>query len=104
LALTERFLADGKQVIVFRTTVAKVVDTARNLRGRLPAVGIDHEINERFSTLDDSESVNDLRLCLASGVGFHDADLTHPNGRSSSRRSDPARPAPWSPRPPWLWA
>lgn len=80
-ALTQRFLAEGKQVIVFRSTVAKVVETARSLRARLPAAGVDQLINERLNALDDSDVVNDLRLCLASGVGFHNADLTHPERR-----------------------
>jgi replicative superfamily II helicase len=78
IGLAERFLAEDKQVIVFRTTVRQVVDTARRLRGRLPAAGLDQQVNEQLNALDDSDAINDLRLCLASGVGFHDADLTHP--------------------------
>lgn len=78
IALAERFLAEDKQVIVFRSTVRKVLDTARLLRARRPAAGLYQEINERLNALDDSDAINDLRLCLASGVGFHDADLTHP--------------------------
>jgi replicative superfamily II helicase len=74
--LVRHFLADGKQVIIFRSTVSKVVGTARNLRGELPATGASASVNEQLSALDDSEAINDLRLCLASGVGFHNADLT----------------------------
>jgi replicative superfamily II helicase len=81
VSLAERFLGEGKQVIAFRSTVSKVVETARRLRGRLPAAGLGQQVNERLNALDDSDSVNDLRLCLASGVGFHNADLTHPERR-----------------------
>jgi helicase len=78
VALTERFLAEGKQVLIFCSTVRNVVETAHRLRGRLPAAGVSQQINERLNALDDSDAVNDLRRCLASGVGFHNADLTRP--------------------------
>jgi ATP-dependent DNA helicase len=76
VALTERFLAENKQVIVFRSTIRKVMETARSLRGRLPAIGLSQSTSERLNALDDSDIINDLRLCLASRVGFHNADLT----------------------------
>jgi helicase len=81
IALTERFLTEGKQVIVFRSTIRNVVETARGLRGRLPAVGVGQQLNERLNDLDDSDAVNELRLGLSSGVAFHNADLTHPERR-----------------------
>ena len=77
LALAERFIGEGKQVIVFRSTIPKVEKTAR----RLPAEGLPEQINVRLNELDDSDAVADLRLCLASGVGFHTADLTYPERR-----------------------
>lgn len=80
-ALVERFVAEDKQVIVFRTSIPKVIATARQLRGRLPARGLSQQAGERFSVLDDSDSINDLQLCLAAGVGFHTGDLTHPERR-----------------------
>ncbi|MGP3948454.1 DEAD/DEAH box helicase [Streptomyces sp. 7N604] len=78
LALAKQYVADGKQVIVFRSSVRDVVETARRLRGQLLAVGLGRRISEQFNELDDSDAINDLRLCLASGVAFHNADLTHP--------------------------
>jgi hypothetical protein len=54
------------------------METAHRLRGILDATGLRQKINEALNALDDSDSVNDLRLCLASGVGFHNADLTYP--------------------------
>ena len=77
VALAERFIGEGKQVIIFRATVPKVLQTARSLRTRLPATGLSQQLDERLNTLDDSDAINDLRLCLASRVGFHDADLTY---------------------------
>lgn len=78
VAITERFLAEGKQVIIFCSTIRNVLEIARRLRGRLHAVGVSQQINERLNALDDSDAIYDLRLCLASGVGFHNADLTRP--------------------------
>jgi helicase len=81
LALADRFVGEGKQAIVFRSTISKVEKTARRLRSRLPAVGLPELINARLNELDDSDAVADLRLCLASRVGFHTADLTFPERR-----------------------
>jgi ATP-dependent DNA helicase len=81
IALTCKFLAGGMQVIVFRSTVRNVLDTARQLRQRLPAAGVSQRIDEQLNALDDSDVVNDLRLCLACGIGFHSADLTRPERR-----------------------
>jgi helicase len=81
LALAERFVGEDKQVIVFRSTISRVEETARRLRGRLPAVGLPEQINARLNELDDSDAIADLRLCLASGIGFHTADLTYPERR-----------------------
>jgi replicative superfamily II helicase len=54
------------------------METARNLRGRRPAAGLSQQLNEELNSLEDSDVVNELRLCLASAVGFHHADLTYP--------------------------
>jgi len=80
LALCEQFVAKDSQVLVFRATIKDVVETARQLRGRLRAHGLPHHLAERLNELDDSDSdaVADLRLGLASGVAFHSADLSHP--------------------------
>jgi helicase len=78
LALCEQVVGEGSQVLVFRATIKDTVDTAHQLRARLPAHGLPHHIAERLIELDDSDAVADLRPCLASGVAFHNGDLTHP--------------------------
>jgi helicase len=77
-AVTRSFIASGQQVIIFCSTIRNVLETARRVRQSQPAAGVSAEIGARLNALDDSDAVNDLRLCLASGVGFHNADLTHP--------------------------
>ncbi len=77
-ALAHRVVAAGKQVVIFRSSVRNVVETARGLRARLPATGLSGPLSEQLNALEDSDAINDLRLCLASGVGFHNADLTYP--------------------------
>jgi helicase len=81
LALAERFIGEGKQVIVFRSTIRNVENTARDLRGRLSASGLPQYIDERVNELEDSDAIAELRLGLAAGVGFHTADLTYPERR-----------------------
>lgn len=78
VALAEHFLASDKQVMIFRGSVRNVMETARALRSRRRAHGLSQQLDEELNTLEDSDLINDLRLCLASGVGFHDADLTRP--------------------------
>jgi replicative superfamily II helicase len=77
-ALAHRVVATGRQVVIFRSSVRNVVETARGLRARLPAAGLSGPLSEQLNALEDSDAINDLRLCLASGVGFHNADLTYP--------------------------
>lgn len=81
LAACQKFVGEGKQVIVFRSTISKVLETARALRGRFPAVGLSQTLGERLSDLDESEGVAELRQCLASRVAFHNADLTYAERR-----------------------
>jgi helicase len=78
LALCEQLVAEGSQVLVFRATIKDTVETACHLRERFRAHGLPRHIAERINELDDSDAVADLRLDLASGVAFHNADLTHP--------------------------
>lgn len=78
LALCEQLVGEGSQVLVFRATISNTVETARQLRERFPAHGLPRHIAERLNELDDSDAVADLRLGLASGVAFHNGDLTHP--------------------------
>jgi replicative superfamily II helicase len=78
LALCERLVVEGSQVLVFRAAIKDTVETARQLRERLRAHGLPYHIAERINELDDSDAIVDLRLDLASGVAFHNGDLTHP--------------------------
>ena len=78
LALGDQLVAEGSQVLVFRATIKDTVETACQLRERFRAHGLPRHIAERINELDDSDAVADLRLDLASGVAFHNADLTHP--------------------------
>jgi replicative superfamily II helicase len=78
LALASKVVGEDKQVIIFRSSISKVHETANTLKDRLAAAGLAHHIDEALNELDDSESVGELRLCLAAGVGFHNADLTYP--------------------------
>ena len=77
LALCEQLVGQGSQVLVFRAGIRDTVETARQLRERFHAHGLPRHIAERINELDDSDAVADLRLDLASGVAFHNADLTH---------------------------
>ncbi|MFF2641100.1 DEAD/DEAH box helicase [Streptomyces niveus] len=81
LELCRKFVSDGRQVIVFRTTVRQVAETARALRENFVASGLSNDIDQQFNALDDSDAVNDLRLCISSGVGYHTGDLTHAERR-----------------------
>ncbi len=81
LCLAEAAVKDGKQVIVFRSSVGKVGDTAVALTRRLPATGTSQQIDESLNELEDSESVGPLRVCVSAGVGFHNADLSYAERR-----------------------
>ena len=78
LALCEQVVGEGSQVLVFRAAIKDTVETARQLQERFPAHGLPRHIAERLNELDDSDAVPELRLGLASGVAFHNGDLTHP--------------------------
>lgn len=73
--------AEGKQVLVFRSTVSLVEQTAKRLRDGRTASGLPEALGTRLNELDDSDAIEDLRSCLVSGVGFHTADLTYPERR-----------------------
>jgi hypothetical protein len=68
-------VADGQQVLVFRTSVAKTQTTAERLKAHLPAPGLPSNTAALLDDLEPSESVDVLRRTLASLVGFHNADL-----------------------------
>src|ERR1044071_3127043 len=75
-ALARSLVGEAKQVVIFRSTVRQVAETATRLRTEFQATGLPPWAGERLSALDDSDSVSELRLGLASGVAFHHADLT----------------------------
>lgn len=67
---------DNLQTLVFRTTVAPTIATAEAIARAMPATGIGRHTAERIVALDTSENLVALSRTLASGVGFHNADLT----------------------------
>ncbi len=81
LGLAEDAVTSGKQVIVFRSSIGKVRNTADALTRRLPATGASQEIDESLNELEDSESVGPLRACISARVGFHNADLSYAERR-----------------------
>lgn len=80
-----QMVADGKQVLVFRTSIPKTQATAEQLRHFLPAPGIGAESRRLLDDLEPTETVEVLRRTLASGVGFHNADLTSVERRAVER-------------------
>ena len=76
-ALCQKYVAEGKQVLIFRSSVKATQDTATVLKHLLPAGGLNEALASRLNALDDSEAVNVLRSLLASGAAYHNADLAH---------------------------
>ncbi len=81
LSFAEDAVNDGKQVLVFRSSINKVRDTADALAQRLPAKGASQQIDESLNELEDSDSVGSLRTCISARVGFHNADLSYAERR-----------------------
>ena len=81
LALVEKLVSRGRQVIVFRSTVRSVHDAARRIRDRLPAAGVPQELDIQLNELEQSDAALELRRNLAAAVGFHNTDLTHEERR-----------------------
>lgn len=73
--LVAALVGEGKQVLVFRTSVAKTQTTAERFKAHLPAPGLPSQTAALLDDLEPSESVDALRRTLASLVGFHNADL-----------------------------
>lgn len=80
-----QLVAGGKQVLVFRTSIPKTQATAEQLRHFLPAPGIGSETARLLDELEPTDTVETLRRTLASGVGFHNADLTSAERRAVER-------------------
>jgi superfamily II DNA/RNA helicase len=68
---------EGSQVLIFRSTVGPTRTTAEAIARVLPASGLSETSGLRLAELEDSENVGALAKLLASGVAFHNADLTH---------------------------
>ena len=74
--LVTTLVAGGKQVLVFRASVAKTQTTAERLKRSLPAPGLASQTALELDELEPSETVELLRRTLASAVGFHNGDMT----------------------------
>ena len=68
---------EGLQVLIFRSTVGPTRTTAEAIARELPAPGLGELSGRALGELEDSENVGALARVLASGVAFHNADLTH---------------------------
>lgn len=73
--LCAELVADGQQVLVFRTSAAKTLPTAEVIAAFLPAVGLAPRTAELLQGLEQSDTLEMQRRLLASSVSFHTADL-----------------------------
>ena len=80
--LVRKFVEVDKQVLVFRSSIEKTRKTAERLKRYLPAAGVPTATAALLDALEPSEAVELLRRALASGVAFHNADLTAPERRA----------------------
>jgi replicative superfamily II helicase len=76
---------EGKQVLVFRTSIPKTQAAAEQLRHHLPAPGLATETGRLLDELEPSDTVEMLRRTLASRIGFHNGDLTAAERRAVER-------------------
>jgi helicase len=75
VGLTLRYIAEGRQVIVFRAQISDTERMAEVLSRSLPAVGMDQQLGDALALMEDPEAPRRFRGLLASGVGFHNGDL-----------------------------
>lgn len=73
--LALRLAADGKQVIVFRSTVPKTRALASRIASGRTATGVKSDINDLLLQLEDPDVVKELADLMACGVAFHNGDL-----------------------------
>jgi helicase len=83
--LCAALVAEGKQVLVFRTSATRARPTAQAIARQLPASGIPGATVALLEGLEPSETLADQRRLLASGVGFHTADLPTGERRAVER-------------------
>ncbi|HJU36256.1 MAG TPA: DEAD/DEAH box helicase [Gaiellaceae bacterium] len=74
--LVASLVDEGNQLLVFRASVPKTQSTAERLKRSLPAPGLAEQTAAELDQLEPSETVELLRRTLASGVGFHNGDMT----------------------------
>lgn len=74
--LVAKLVGDGQQVLVFRSSIAKTQSTAERLKRHLPASGLASQTAAELDELEASDTVELLRRTLASGIGFHNGDMT----------------------------
>lgn len=74
--LVTKLVADEKQVLVFRSSIPKTQSTAERLKRHLLTPGLPARTAAELDELEASETVELLRRTLASGVGFHNGDMT----------------------------
>jgi ATP-dependent DNA helicase len=75
----------GKQVLVFRTSAARTQPTAAEIAAVLPASGLTAATAELLAGLEPSDTLEAQRRLLASGIGFHTADLPTGERRAVER-------------------
>ncbi len=78
----------GRQVVVFRTAVSKTRSMAHMLAGQRTARGVRVSLNELLLALEDADVVKELADLFASGVAFHNADLSADERRGADSRFD----------------
>jgi helicase len=83
--LVGKLVAEDKQVLVFRSSVAKTQTTAERLKRDLPAPGLPLQTAALLDELEPTENVEVLRRTLASRVGFHNADLSAGERRAAEQ-------------------
>ena len=83
LSAVADLVSAGSQVVVFRSSIAKTLTTAEQLKYWLPAGGLAKETARLLDELEPSEVVESLRRLLASGVAFHNADLSAAERRAA---------------------
>lgn len=74
IPLVQKLVGEGKKVIVFRATRGDTVGAAGYLAQSLRLPSADDALL-MLPTSDRSVASEDLRNCLAGGVGFHNSDL-----------------------------
>jgi len=81
LNLALSYIANGKQVLIFRTSIPGTERLAYQLAARLPAGTIPQEWADRIAGLQEADSARVLGLLFSSTVALHNADLGYEERR-----------------------